>query len=130
MSISGLGRVRSTPESEGPRFTTTAQPASSMKYSNPALEEKSTKNFMVSEFLPDLKLAPSGAYGPLHQSQLALPGLIQLVSAIIEGGFRLRMVFDSIRRPGSEPIRMTRHGVTAGGPVMTEGGGSSGRGDR
>src|ERR1051326_1021352 len=83
---------------------------------------------MVSVFLPGLKLTPV-AYGPLHQSHDAFPGLIHEVSAIALGGFRFKMVFDSISRPGSAPMRMTRHGVTAGALVITLTAGSSRRGE-
>ena len=39
-----------------------------------------------------------------HQSQADLPARIHQVSAIFEGGLRLRMMFDSISRPGVSPI--------------------------
>ena len=60
-----------------------------------------------------------GAASPDHQSHADLPGLIHEVSAIFEGGFRLRMMFDSIRRPGASPIISTRQGVVMGALAST-----------
>ena len=37
---------------------------------------------------------------PFHQSQAVLPGLIQEVSAMALGGFKLTTMFDSTSRPG------------------------------
>src|ERR1700722_8139385 len=68
---------------------------------------------MVAVFLPGMKSTPS-ASAPDHQSHAAFPGLIQDVSAIAEGGFKLMTMFDSIRRPGSDPISNTRQGQTEG----------------
>src|SRR5438477_11905343 len=73
---------------------------------------------MVAVFMPVLKLT-LGAASPDHQSHADLPALIHDVSAIFEGGLRLRMIFDSTRRPGSSPIIRTRHGVVIGASAWT-----------
>ena len=65
---------------------------------------------MVAVFMPVLKLT-LGAASPDHQSHADLPARIHEVSAIFEGGLRLRTMFDSMRRPGSSPIMSTRQGV-------------------
>src|ERR1035441_8993817 len=79
--------------------------------------------------MPDLKSTPS-ADSPDHQSQAALPGLIQEVSAIAEGGLRLSTMCDSISRPGALAIISTRHGDGAGVATATERLGSSIWGER
>src|SRR5208337_4016265 len=84
---------------------------------------------MVAVFMPVLKLT-LGAASPDHQSHADLPARIQEVSAIFEGGFRLRTILDSIRRPGSSPIISTRQGVENGVEVSTATFGSSTRGDK
>src|SRR5579872_7256753 len=73
---------------------------------------------MVAVFIPGLKLTPS-AYVPLHQSHAVFPGLIHEVSSIAHGGFRFVTMFDSISRPGSLPIMITRHGDRIGAAVRT-----------
>src|SRR3954452_1768893 len=83
---------------------------------------------MVAVFMPVLKLTP-GAASPDHQSHADLPALIHDVSAIFEGGLRLRMMFDSTRRPGSSPTMSTRHGVVTGASAWTAMEGLSRRGD-
>src|SRR4051794_24641112 len=84
---------------------------------------------MVAVFMPVLKLT-LGAASPDHQSHADLPALIHEVSAILEGGLRLRMMFDSTRRPGSSPTISTRQGVVTGASVCTVMEGLSRRGDR
>src|SRR3954447_5316676 len=79
---------------------------------------------MVAVFIPGLKLTPSAAV-PDHQSQAVFPGLIQDVSAIADGAFRLMTMFDSISRPARSPIMITRHGERAGVAVETAMPGSS-----
>ncbi len=73
---------------------------------------------MVAVFMPGLKLT-LGAASPDHQSHADLPALIHDVSAIFDGGFRFRIMFDSISRPGSSPIISTRHGVVTGASACT-----------
>src|SRR6202795_181937 len=73
---------------------------------------------MVAVFMPVLKVT-LGAASPDHQSHADLPALIHEVSAIFEGGLRLRMMFDSTSRPGSSPIISTRHGVVTGASAST-----------
>src|ERR1035438_6148579 len=73
---------------------------------------------MVAVFMPGAKSTPS-AWVPDHQFHAALPGLIQEVSAMADGGFRLLTMFDSIKRPGSEPIMSTRQGQVIGADVCT-----------
>src|SRR5487761_2208904 len=68
---------------------------------------------MVAVFMPGLNLAP-GAASPDHQSHADLPARIHDVSSIFVGGFRLRTMLDSMRRPGASPIIRTRHGVVTG----------------
>src|SRR5581483_1459322 len=82
---------------------------------------------MVAVFMPGLK-STSRAKLPDHQSQAAFPGLIQEVSAIADGGFRLITMLDSIRRPGSAPIMTTRQGVRRGVTPVAASSGSSARG--
>src|ERR1035438_8251992 len=76
------------------------------------------KCFMVAVFMPVLKLT-LGAAWPDHQSHADLPASIHDVSAIFEGGFRLRIMLDSISFPGSSPIMNTRHGLLKGVEVST-----------
>src|SRR5579871_698400 len=83
---------------------------------------------MVAVFMPVLKLTP-GAASPDHQSHADLPGLIHEVSAIFEDGLRLRMMFDSTRRPGSSPTMSTRQGVVTGASAWTAREGLSRRGE-
>src|SRR5271157_448312 len=83
---------------------------------------------MVAVFMPVLKLT-LGAASPDHQSHADFPALIQEASAILEGGFRLRTMLDSMRRPGSSPIIRTRQGVVTGGVASTATPGSSNRGE-
>src|ERR1700756_4593022 len=73
---------------------------------------------MVAVFMPGLKVA-LGAASPDHQSHADLPARIHEVSAIFEGGLRLRIMFDSMRRPGISPIMSTRHGLLNGALVST-----------
>ena len=73
---------------------------------------------MVAVFIPVLKLT-LGAASPDHQSHADLPALIHEVSAIFDGGLRLRTIFDSTSRPGSSPIMSTRHGVVTGASAST-----------
>src|SRR5262245_48417762 len=62
-------------------------------------------------------LSGGGRYGPDHQSQAVLPGLIHEVSKAA-GGFRLPMRLDSISLPSLSAIMMTRHGDPApSGPM-------------
>ena len=61
---------------------------------------------MVSLFLPGC--ATPLAWPPFHQSQEVLPGLIQEVSPMALGGFRLTTMFDSTSRPGCSAIINTR----------------------
>src|SRR5436309_2340738 len=84
---------------------------------------------MVAVFMPVLKLT-LGAAWPDHQSHADLPALIHEVSAILEGGLRLRMMLDSTRRPGSSPTMSTRHGVVMGASDWTAIEGLSMRGER
>src|ERR1035437_4593501 len=84
---------------------------------------------MVAVFMPVLKLT-LGAACPDHQSHADFPARIQEVSAIFDGGFRLRTMLDSISRPGSSPIINTRHGLLNGVVATTATPGSSTRGDR
>src|SRR4051794_13511643 len=79
---------------------------------------------MVAVFMPGRKLTPSATV-PDHQSHAVLPGLIQEVSAIADGGFKLMTIFDSIRRPAWSPIMITRQGEWAGVAVATAIPGSS-----
>src|SRR5947207_1013898 len=79
---------------------------------------------MVAVFMPGWKLTPSAKL-PDHQSQAVLPGLIQEVSAMADGGLQLRTILDSTRRPGWAPIRTTRQGELAGVAVETATPGSS-----
>src|SRR3954467_13516615 len=83
---------------------------------------------MVAVFMPGLKLTLAAA-SPDHQSQADLPALIHDVSAIFVGGLRLRMMFDSTRRPGSSPTMITRQGVLIGASAWTAIEGLSRRGD-
>ena len=53
---------------------------------------------MVAVFMPVLKLT-LGAASPDHQSHADLPAWIHDVSAIFDGGFRLRTMLDSISLP-------------------------------
>src|SRR5579871_682640 len=73
---------------------------------------------MVAVFMPGLKLT-LGAASPDHQSHADFPATIHEVSAIFEGGLRLRMMLDSMRRPGASPIMRTRHGVVTGASAST-----------
>src|SRR5579863_5290212 len=83
---------------------------------------------MVAVFMPVLKLTP-GAASPDHQSHADLPALIHEVSALFDGGWRLRIMFDSTSRPGSSPIMSARHGVVTGASASTARDGVSRRGD-
>src|SRR5579862_4327712 len=82
---------------------------------------------MVAVFMPGTKPTPSACV-PDHQFQAVFPGLIQDVSAIADGGFRLPTMFDSINFPGSDPINRTRQGQVIGAEVRTARAGSSMRG--
>ena len=73
---------------------------------------------MVAVFMPGLKLT-LGAASPDHQSHADFPARIHDVSAICDGGFRLRIMFDSMRRPGCSPIISTRQGVVTGASAST-----------
>ena len=56
----------------------------------------------------------------VHQSQAAIPGLIQDVSAMAQGGLRFRTIsLVSISRPGVGAIISTRHGVDFGVAATT-----------
>src|SRR5688500_18552724 len=76
---------------------------------------------------------------PFHQSQAALPGLIQLVSASADGLPSVAIRFDAVSPPGVSAIITTRQGVTSGfsaNDACTAGlrypvfGSTSARGDR
>src|ERR1700733_14543368 len=84
---------------------------------------------MVAVFIPGVKFTPSACV-PDHQFHAVFPGLIQDVSAMAEGGFRLPTMFDSISLPGSDPISSTRQGQVMGAEVRTASIGSSARGAR
>src|SRR5271170_6183110 len=84
---------------------------------------------MVAVFMPGTKSTPSACV-PDHQFQAVFPGLIQDVSAMAEGGFRLPTMFDSISLPGSDPISSTRQGQLMGAEVCTASVVSSLRGAR
>src|ERR1700691_2301636 len=73
---------------------------------------------MVAVFMPTSKSTPLACV-PDHQFHAVLPGLIQDVSAMAEGGFRLPTMFDSISLPGSAPISSTRQGQLMGADVRT-----------
>src|SRR5579862_7013887 len=83
---------------------------------------------MVWVFIPSLKFTPS-AESPDHQSHAALPGLIQEVSAMAQGGLRLRTMLDSMKRPGLSATIMTRQGECTGVTPTTETPGISRRGE-
>src|ERR1035437_2112289 len=68
---------------------------------------------MVAVFMPGLNLTPV-AWSPDHQSHADLPARIHEVSSSLVGGFRLRTMLDSTRRPGASPMMKTRHGVVTG----------------
>src|SRR3954454_2741345 len=91
-------------------------------YGNFDCAAKSTYVFIFSVVKAEL---PSGSRLPLHQSQAASPGCIQLVSSILEGGLRLVSSVDSIRRPGRSPTSSTRHGEVWGRVPLTSTSGSS-----
>src|SRR5688572_22913483 len=62
-------------------------------------------------------LSGGGRYGPDHQSQAVLPGLIQEVSKF-GGGLRLPMRLDSMSEPSLSASMITRHGDPApSGPM-------------
>src|SRR5579863_4244120 len=84
---------------------------------------------MVAVFMPGTKSTPSACV-PDHPFDAAFPGLIQDVSAMAEGGFKLETMFDSISRPGSEAISITRQGQVMGAEVCTASMGSSARAGR
>src|ERR1035438_5275798 len=73
---------------------------------------------------------PPAQLVPDHQFHDALPGLIQLVSAMAHGGLRLRMILDSTSRPGWSPIMRTRHGELCGSRPLTASAGSFRLGER
>src|ERR1017187_2844729 len=73
---------------------------------------------MVSLFLPGL--ATPLAWLPFHQSQGVLPGLIQEVSPMAEGGLRLTTMLDSTRRPGSSAMSNTRQADRTGACATTD----------
>src|ERR1035438_4955673 len=74
---------------------------------------------MVSVFMPGRNETPL-ARPPDHQSQEVLPGLIQEVSAMADGGFKLTTMLDSTSRPGWSATINTRHGELAGACRTTE----------
>src|SRR3954454_22940547 len=57
---------------------------------------------------------PSRSVLSLHQSQLALPAWIQLVSTMFDSGLRLVMTFYSTSFPGVSPTRRTRQALWCG----------------
>src|SRR5450759_977285 len=73
---------------------------------------------MVSLFLPGLPTPL--AWLPFHQSQGVLPGLIQAVSPMALGGFRLTTRFDSTSRPGWSAIINTRQADRTGVGAITD----------
>src|ERR1017187_9595014 len=73
---------------------------------------------------------PPATLVPDHHPHDALPGLIQLVSAMAHGGLRLRMMLDSTSRPGWSPIMRTRQGELCGSRPLTASAGSSSLGER
>ena len=99
MSMAGMVWVRSMgPRKEYPTSPdrlgrTFDQPPSSSMYSILLRAQKSMQNFPVSVLLP-LGLPA------FHQSHMVLPGLIQEVSPMALGGFRLTTMFDSTSRAG------------------------------
>src|SRR3954471_8130099 len=111
MSMSALVRVTSA--SGGalpPRPEFRHQPSSIIMYSKPELLAKSMYFLMVGMSVPPL--SGGGRYGPDHQSQAVLPGLIHAVSK--EGaGFRLPIRLDSISEPSLSPNMITRQGEPA-----------------
>ena len=91
-------------------------------YSNLLRAQKSMQYFTVSLFLP---LFTPGFFTPLswlpfHQSHMVLPALIQEVSAMALGGFRLITRFDSTSRPGWSAIINARHPDFTGVSAITD----------
>src|SRR5690349_17228461 len=86
------------------------QPSSIIMYSKPDLPAKSMYFLIVGMSVPPL--SGGGRYGPDHQSQAVLPGLIHEVSN--DGsGFRLPMRLESISAPSRSPSMITRQGEFA-----------------
>src|SRR5674476_767148 len=73
---------------------------------------------MVSLFLPGL--ATPLAWLPFHQSQGDLPGLIQEVSPMALGGFKLTTRFDSTSRPAGSAIINTLQPDRTGVGAITD----------
>ena len=91
--VRSMGPRKEYPTSPGRLGSTFDQPPSSSMYSIWWRAQKSMQYFAMSLFLPFGLVA-------FHQSQRVLPGLIQEVSAMALGGFKLSTMLDSTSRPG------------------------------
>ena len=56
----------------------------------------------------------SGNTFPFHQGKVVLPGFIHDVFSILQGSFKLVMMFDSIKSPILSLINKTRQGLLCG----------------
>src|SRR5689334_936890 len=101
MSMSALAWVTSASGGARPPVPERRhQPSSIIMYSRPERPAKSMYFLIVGMSVPPL--SGGGRYGPDHQSQAVLPGLIHEVSKV-GSGFRLPMRLDSMRLPSLSP---------------------------